>query len=260
MYIALRDYMHRADKPGKLFLCLPAFPNVQNKVSATGLEPLLTELGVDLDTGARLLSYPEQYDKLRFDSVVVAPVAGMERDVAKIVRSRYVFRDTRIVRKAGTPPTGNRRVSYLLATAVVTLREDDFSRTADEDIAAMRGNPHLADEKKLTPQALPVAVAVADPVGDKGATRPRALVFGSDTFLLDQSPGLNTPEEFRQLLVSNGIDWLRERSAASGIAPKKVGVFTLDKPIEWSSQAVLLAMITIGIAVLGVGVWLSRRR
>ena len=56
------------------------------------------------------------------------------------------------------------------------------------------------------------------------------------------------------------MDWLRERDASIGIKPRKVGTFALEKPIDWPAQAVLLALVTMGITVLGVGVWLSRRR
>lgn len=259
MYIALRDYLHRADRPGKLFLCLPAFRNPQNKVAATGLEPLLMELGVDVETGFRLLSIPPREHGP--ESVVVGPVAGMDKDVARIVRGgQYVFRDTRMVRKAPAPPGGNRQVSYLLGTESITFQDDNYSQPPAALIAAMRGNPELQREKKLTQRAWPVAVAVADTVGEKRDKRPRALVFGSETFLLDRPEGLNAPEELRQLMVGDGIEWLRGRSAASGIAPRKVGVFTLERPIEWSSQAVLLGLVSVGIAVLGLGVWLSRRR
>jgi ABC-type uncharacterized transport system len=260
MFVALRDFVRRPDKPGKLFACLPAFRDVQGKVSATGLEPLLAELGVELDSGARIMSAPGQY-RVPADYVLVAPVAGLEPDLSRIVRGAELFlRDTRPVRPVQAPPGGPKRVNFLMATDMVTWQESDYNLSPAQLIAAMNADPQLRQQKKVSSRPVPVAAAVVDSVGEKGAKRPRALVFGADTFLQDQTPVPAGPEEFRQLLVSDGIDWLRERSASTGITPRKVGVFTVEKPIDWTSQLVLMAMVSVGIAVLGIGVWLSRRR
>lgn len=261
MFTALRDYVRRPEKPGKLFLCLPAF-QAQGKVSPTGLEPILAELGVEVESGLRLVSMPGQY-RVPADYVLVAPAAGLDSDVARVVRgAQFMVRDTRPVRPAPTPPGApqQRRVSLLMGTDLITWQEDSYGVNLDATFAKMRGDRQLQMEKKLTQRAIPVAAAVTETVGDKGSKRPRALVFGTDTFLHDQTPIPSGPDEYRQLLVSDGIDWLRERNATVGITPRKVGVFTLEKPIEWSSQAVLLGLVSVGITVLGVGVWLSRRR
>jgi hypothetical protein len=262
MFVALRDYVRRPDKPGKLFLCLPAFRDAQNKVSATGLESILTgDLGVELEA-VRLVSMPGQFTaKLPLDFVLVAPAARLDTDLARVVRvAHFLVQDARPVHSAQGPPTGpQRRVSLLMGTDVITWQENDFSDPA-ATFAAMRGNRQLQQEKKLTDRPISVAAAVVETVGDKGAKRPRALVFGTDTFLQDQTQVPSGPEEYRQLLVSDGIDWLRERNATVGITPRKVGVFTLEKPIDWTSQVVLMALVAVGITVLGVGVWLSRRR
>jgi hypothetical protein len=262
MLTALRDFVRRPEKPGKLFLCLPAFRDSQGKVSPTGLEPLLAELGVEIDATHRLLSMPGQY-RVPADYVLVAPAAGLDSDLARVVRgAEFMVRDTRPMRPAQVPPGGQRRVSLLMGTAMITWQEDDYTRAPDAIFAAMRTDRQLQQEKKLSARPVVVAAAVIDSVGtgEKATKRPRALIFGTDTFLQDQSPIASGPEEYRQLLLSDGIDWLRERNATVGITPRKVGVFVLEKKIEWSSQAVLMALVAVGITVLGVGVWLTRRR
>jgi hypothetical protein len=260
MFIALRDYIHRTDKPGKLFLCLPAFRDAQGKVSATGLEPLLTELGVEVDPSNRLMSAPGQF-RVSAEFVLVGQVAGLDTDLSRIVRGAEMFvRDTRPVRQAQAPPGAQRRVSFLLATDMVTWHESDYTQIPAALIAAMNADPQLRMQKRVSSRPVPVAAAVIETVGEKSSKRPRALLFGTDTFLQDQAEGPAAPEEYRQLLISDGIDWLRERNATVGITPRKVGVFTLEKPIDWTSQAVLMSLVAVGITVLGVGVWLSRRR
>ena len=258
MFAALRDFIRRPEKPGKLFLCLPAFRDAQGKVSRTGLEPLLAEIGVEVET-TRILSMPGQY-RIPAEYVVAATAAGLDTDLARVVRpAQLLLRDTRPVRSPPAPPGGQRRISPLMGTDMITWQDDDYSRSAEATFAAMRNDRQLAQEKKLSPRPVAVAAAAFE-TGEKGAKRPRAIVFGTDTFLQDQTPISAGPEEYRQLLVSDGIDWLRERNTTVGITPRKVGVFALDKPIDWTSQAVLMALVAVGITVLGVGVWLSRRR
>jgi hypothetical protein len=260
---ALRNYLHRPDRPGRLFACLPAFRNPQTgTVSATGLEPLMAEFGVEVEGSKRLVSqsrftgYPPEY-------VVLAPFARLDPDLARVVGElALVVRDTRPVRPGGAPPTGGLRAMPLMGTAVPTWQEPDYQRALDAHFADFRDNPQLQQQKNLTQRAIPAACAVVEPGGtpDKPANKPRIVVFGTDSFLPDQATVPAAPDEPRQLLFSDTIDWLRERNASIGIQPRKVGVFVLDKPIDWTSQAVLLAMVGVGITALGVGVWLSRRR
>src|SRR5262249_40883085 len=95
MQTALRDYVGRPETPGKLLLCVPASRAGQGKVSATGLDPLLAELGVEIDSGHRLLSMPGQY-RAPAEYVLVAPAAGLDMDLGRIVRgAEFMVRDTR---------------------------------------------------------------------------------------------------------------------------------------------------------------------
>jgi hypothetical protein len=146
---------------------------------------------------------------------------------------------------------------------MTTWQEADYLKPANLALAELRADADgtIRREKRLTAQPVPVAVAVTEPAapGAKGGPKPRIIVFGSDTFLQDGAPDVAGAEEFRQQFFSDSIDWLRERNVA-GIPPRNLGMFALEKPIDWPSQVVLLAMVTIGITALGVGVWLSRRR
>jgi ABC-type uncharacterized transport system len=263
MLVALREYLRRPNSPGKLILFLPAFRNTEGKVSPTGLEGLLADYGIAVDAEHRLVLRPGQY-RLPSDYVVVAPLARIDPDLARVVGlSEMAFRDARPVRPVPSQPSGQFRVTPLFGTKVFTWVESDFSVSIPlrwEELKADATGQKLR-EKQYTPGPVPVAAAAVETVqGEKPKSRPRLIVFGSDTFLQDQSPIPAGTEEYRQLLFSGCIDWLRERDAGIGIAPRKVGVFTLEKPIDWPSQLVLFALLTSGIAALGIGVWLSRRR
>jgi hypothetical protein len=264
MVTGLRDYLQRPVRKGKVLLCLPAFREASGKVASTGLEGLLAEFGVEVESGKRLLAAPGQLDTPP-DYVLAGPFEGLSPELERVVgRTPLILRDARPVRSPQAMPGAPGRASALFGTALITWQEADYLKSADLLWTALRNDPDgsLQREKRLTRRAISVAVAVTDPVspGAKGSPRPQMIVFGSDTFLQDQIPVRAGPEEFRQQFFSDSIDWLRERDASIGIPPRKLGLFALEKPIDWPTQVVLLVMVNIGVAALGVGVWLSRRR
>jgi hypothetical protein len=262
---ALRDFLRRPEKKGKLLICLPAFRDASGKVAPTGLEGLLAEFGVEVEPGRRLLQQPGRI-RATPDHVLAGPFAGLSPELERAVgQMPLVLKDARPIRPVpGAPGRSPERASPLFGTAMLTWQETDFLKPADLAWTELRGDQtgELAQQKNATPRPVPVAVVVTDPVppGGKGNPRPHLIVFGSETFLQDQVAVPVGPEEFRQQFVSDTIDWLRERDASIGIPPRKLGMFALEKQIDWPSQVVLLAMVTVGVTALGVGVWLSRRR
>jgi ABC-type uncharacterized transport system len=259
---ALREFTKRPNKPGKLLLFLPAFRNPQGVVGATGLESLLAELGVDVDPSSRLVAVPNELP-FPLDVVELSPVAQLPPDLARVVgRGQLYTQETRPVRPPQAPPGGTRRTQPLFGTSIATWQEPDYTKSVNVHWAAFRDNMEARRDKKLSQRPAPAAVAVTEngAPGDKSAPKPRLIVFGTDTFIQDRSPIPTGADEYRQSLVSGSIDWLRERNANIGVTPRKVGVFVLEKPIDWTSQLIVLGVVGIGISALGVGVWLSRRR
>jgi len=262
MLAALKEYVHRSGKPGKLILCLPAFRDAAGKVAATGLEGFLTEFGVEVAPDRRILAFSRTLGAPP-DYLLLAGYAGLDSDLERVVgRAPQVIRDARPVGRGQAMPGGQYRVSPILGTDMATWQEKDYSRPLDALWSEIRTDAKARAEKQFTQRPVSVAVAVTQPTqaGEKSVQKPRMMVFGTDTFLKDKAPALAGAEEFRHQLFSDSIDWLRERESSIGIAPRKLGTFALEKPIELSSQLVLLALVTVGIAVLGGGVWLSRRR
>jgi hypothetical protein len=275
---ALRAYLKPPGperRPGKLLALLPAIRGAQGEVLPTGLEPLLEEFGVNVVPDRRLVSAPNQFPLGRGQDgrLIYAPpdtvVTYTNRELQLPLRETFgprflLLKDCRPVRPGQGPP-GSLRTHQLLTT-VPRARHwlDDFKSSAITTFNQITSDPAVAAAKQYSTAPVPVAVAVteggaaADP---KKGERPRMIVYGSDTSLQDRAEGpVAVPEDFAQLVLSDSIDWLREREASLGIPPKKAATYTIGRPPEWSSLLTLLAIMTVGIGGLGVGVWLSRRR
>jgi gliding motility-associatede transport system auxiliary component len=274
-YKALRAYMRpddpTKDRPGKLVAFLPAFPTVERRVAPTGLESLLAEFGVQVTADRRLVGVRGQHPVgagryVPPDTAYCAPYGDLRLKLANTFPAPILMRYARPIRSnpgpggfqthlvLGTP----RRAQYWLQADFTTQPETILSNLLEDK----DGKVHA--EMQFTNQSVPVAVAVteggasADP---KKGDKPRLIVFGSDTPIQDRPEGgLALPEEYRQLIFSDCVDWAREREASLGIPPRKTSTYTIGKQPEWSSLLTLLAIMMVGITGLGVGVWLSRRR
>jgi hypothetical protein len=273
---ALRAYVRRTDRPGKVLAFLPATRADDGSVAPSGLETLMSQLGADIDSSHRLVTAQNQIQLAdrRFmpqDHVAVGAFPRIDISLGRAIGKYPLFlQNAREVKPAEPMPGVQRKVTPLFGTAagMVTWKEDGFRENLITAWNNIRTDPggvrgQIAARKQLKfRDSFPVAVASVESSGkgDKAAERPRAIVFGSDSILIDQPQVPAGIEEVRHQLVSDCVDWLRERDTTIGVAPRKLPVFILEKPVDWSSQLVLLLMIAMGIAVVGGGVWLSRRR
>ncbi len=263
MVVALREYLRRPNRPGKLLVCLPAFRNQQGRVGLSGLEALMTDYGVEVDASHRIMAWPGVLSAPP-EFVLVAPFR-IEGDLSRVVgQVPLVLKDTRPIRPSPNAQAGMYRVSPLMGTDMRTWQEEDLLTAPSlllQELAD-RNNAPVRLAKRVSGTPVPVAVGVMESSmgGAKPVQKPKMIVFGSETFLQDQGPVVSGAEEFRQQFFSDSIDWLRERDSSIGIPPRKIGTFALEMPIESSSQIILLALVTLGIVSCGVSVWLSRRR
>ena len=114
----------------------------------------------------------------------------------------------------------------------------------------------VADKKiigKFSDQPLPVGVTVFDKEDD-----PRMVVMGDATFI--ENNNMET-QPYRDFMLSC-VAIMANRPQMIGIEAKKTSTFKLD-PVNFSlSRMTLLplGLMVLGIAGLGTGVWLSRRR
>lgn len=272
---ALTEYL-RPSAPGapsgKLMAFLPAFRGVDGRVGATGLEQLLAEVGVAVDPSARLVTIPNSLPAVQGRTIPPDYLLGgayeARHPLFELLDNAWLVKDVRVMRPL---PQQNPafRVTPLVGTQSrrYTWQETDYATSpavAFEAIKADLEGP-LPREKKLSPASQVLGMAVSAIPPNANPEKPpqekaRMLIFASDTMLADQPAFDLISPDFRQQFVAGGIDWLREREASIGIAPRAVNLYKLPRPIELSSQFILLAMITIGIAALGVAVWFSRRR
>ena len=264
MVVGLREYLRRPNRPGKLLVCLPAFRNPQGRVGLSGLEALMSEYGVEADPTHRIMSLPGVLNAPP-DYTVVAPYR-IEGELSRVVgQLLLVLKDARPISAVPNAPGGMYRVSPMMGTNLPTWQEEDYSTSpalAIQEFRNEKTGPAAQVAKKFTRRPISVAVGVLEtsPGGSKPVQKPKMIVFGSETYLQDEGPVLSGAEESRQQFFSDSIDWLRERDASIGIPPRKLGIFALEKPIDGTSQIMLMALVTLGIVAFGVSVWLSRRR
>ena len=179
--------------------------------------------------------------------------------------AQHVMQNPRVLRTAPGGPGGN-RTHVLLQTpgrGLFTWEEGDWNTPAElaQEIFAQKGEAadRLAAEKHRTGASVPLAIAATDPTpGDsKRAERARVIVYASDFDLMDRNLDL-VPIEYRALLVSDNIDWLRDREANLGIPAKKTHTYEIGKGPDLTGLVTLLAIMVVVIGGIGLGVWLAR--
>jgi hypothetical protein len=113
---------------------------------------------------------------------------------------------------------------------------------------------------------LPLAVFVSESAGPSmmgGApppASPRLAVFGSATWIGNRFVSEQSPLPNYDLFVGT-LDWLRERPTSIGVEPRVFKNYALDPTVNSARLLLLPALLAlIGIACLGAGVWVVRRR
>jgi hypothetical protein len=281
---ALRAYMKPTDpaqKPGRLLAYLPAVKGLRGEVQETGLEPLLEEFGIQVSRDRRVVSAPGSFpiardrqgrvQYLRPEFAVGFVPEGLQAPIEPTLEriNQFLMYNPRVLRAAPAGGPGGGRTQVLLETpgrGRFTWEEGDWATPAEETQETFRQGGEAADrlaaEKRRTGAAVPLAIAATEPVtGDsKRAERARAIVYASDSDLWDRSPLELAPIEVRALVVSDSIDWLRDREASLGIPARLTHTYEIGKAPDSTGLVMPLAIMFVTIVGLGVGVWLSRRR
>lgn len=269
---ALTAYLKPAGpdaKPGKLIALLPAFRGPDGKVAPTGLEGLLAEAGVQLDS-ARLVARPGSLPPFQGQVVppeyVLADGDPARHPLAPLFEGQWLPKDCRPLR--ADPQNPAVRVTRLMSTLgnLTTWQETDFNTAPAATFEALKADADgtLIAQKKVSkqPQVIAVAASAVPAGGEPGKPppdAPRMLIFTTDSVAVDRGAFDFGPPTDRYQLIAGGVDWLREREASIGIRPRAVSAYRLPA-IDMQSKLMLLAMITVGLTGLGVAVWYSRRR
>jgi hypothetical protein len=258
---ALRAYMNKPAKKGKLIVLAGAHAAPDRKMMKIGLEPLLAELNVQLGTKF-VYNMPTQF--LPSSAIVLTAFSrAAERNpiLQAIIKvpEPIVFSLPREVEAIKANPS---------FTATDLILSDGRTWVEDEPIADVRavvepmlGSAQLQRARGVTSAPRSLAVTVTE--GDTA----RAAVFGNSFFVSDQI-ARQTRSEAVPLsfdLFGVTVDWLRDRPsiAAAGVEAKQYMLYSFPQPAKVDTMRLLylpLGLAFLTVLGLGAGVWVIRRR
>ena len=258
---ALRDYMSRKEKKGKLIYFSGAVPGPEGQILRTGIEDLLAEYNVRL--GMEFLYTLPTSAGMDYRTALVAFSASAVKNPILQTIHRLTTRLQFFYPREVSPQNTHQefQASDLLLTTGITwletTRPPDFAARLEEIIA----NERVQEQVRLSRSPRSVAVTVSE-----GAT-PRLVAFGSSLVFSDrlaQQRRAANPVTFDLFGVS--VDWLREREtslAAANIEAKKYTEYSIPSPSNLNYSRLLWLPLGLGLlSVLGMGagVWVVRRR
>ena len=217
-----------------------------------GIEPLLEDWGVGLGAGVAagltfsgrelvIAQYGDHPITRSFENVTT--MFYMPRPVVTTVPERNG--------RQGQKEEDRARATVLAATGPEGWIELDLSQ-----------DPPRFDEN--TDRRGPVSVAVAvekGPVGVDVEIQPTRLVVVGDSYFVSNA-AMNSGVGGNASFFLAALNWLVERESLLTVAPRPPIELRLEMNDEQWSQAFLLTvvMFPVGVLLLGIGVWLKRRR
>ncbi len=257
---AMERYM---DRGGKMIVALDVVADQRfASLRKTGLEEFLKKYGVDV-TDQVLYRLPKAQDQAIFGRdtgdyrLVLAQTPPKAATVLAKQFQRVPFRwwSVRVV-KPGTS------TKYQVEPLLVV----DPKRPivwADESLAGLvdfeRYTGELIRTKRLdtlyTTELLPVAVTVTERVGE--TVKPRMVVFGDAEFLDNEDIAAFS---VNYDLIASSLEWMSERTFI-GPGPKESSRYSFGPDADTSSMlfGAFWTMLVLTM-ILGVGVWLTRRK
>lgn len=275
---ALRDYMTGPRKGRMVLLTEPRAAGKDRKMAKTGLEGLMAELGVKLGDQF-IYSFPIPQLQLwpKNSTVVFAGgPAGEHPIVQPFPQIQFPWGLTREVASAAGPG-GPLQVTPLMTTGSrrrpTWLEEEELDNPirAYQDLVE---SDVLIQRKSASDRPRTVAAAVAEggappnpmnPHGGGGPQVPRLVVYANATMFSNAAPqvrGGGTPPSYE--LLSASIDWLRDRPPiAPGVDTKVYTTYTFPAAETLNETRLIwlpLGLALFGVAGLGAGVWVIRRK
>lgn len=257
---AVRRYV--VDRKGKLVVLAGGVPGPDGKPVKTGLEGLLSELGVRL--GDKFV-YSEPLQQAPDERVTVAAFAkASERNPIVQTVGRQVpalsFVLPREVAVAPGGPTYQATPLMITYPGRDTWLEDEAIRDREQALTDLFANERVRERKGYSAAPRPVAAVVTE----GGAAR--AVVVGNGAAFADRAadrarPG-TTPPAFD--LLASALDWLRDRpQLPTTVESKKYKDYTFPDPATVDTTRLVWFPIGLGLLVvagLGAGVWVARRK
>ncbi|HXI85359.1 MAG TPA: GldG family protein [Verrucomicrobiae bacterium] len=230
---------------GRLIIMLDAH-------TQTGLEVFLKRWGVQVDDDLAMRQAGVLLGTQMLDVNAVAADYAPHPITAKLADTNTEFPYARSIRRAPQPESGTPdqpRVTELVKAAPAYWGETD----PDTEHAVFDAATDIAG-----PLPLAVAVETSKPHGvdvDIGVTR--LVVVGTSRFVDNSSLGGGNLDFFM-----NAVNWLLQREQLMAVSPKVPDEFRLDMS---PSQQHAVYMLVVGglplmVAIIGIVVWLSRRK
>ena len=265
---AIQKYMStpRPDgSKGKLLVIAGAHsdPAKPRELLKIGIEPLLAEYGV---APHDRVAYFQPKDQLP-PQVALAGVTGALVDAGNTIA--LAFAKTPVLALDVRPLNLSAQPGKYQAKALFVSLPDRISWLENAPIAnpmlafedllaaneAKRGDILIAkDVKQRSSRALAAVSSEAE--GNSG----RIVIFGYSGFEDSEGAakgGYTVPPE----LVSASVNWLRDRPAVANEGSKPYGVYTPNPKFDWTRGVTLpVLLVILGIAAVGLGLWVLRRR
>jgi hypothetical protein len=271
---ALKTFL---DKGGKLLALfdIPENNRTDKEMPATGLEGVLLPYGVDV-TRERIQTVPLRHLELTSpdDTFAIIDSAAESSPLAAPFKNMQLqFFGCRVIRAVPNPAGQSPyRAIPLLTTMPVdqvpVWAESDLQANSMQTARAIVSDRNIAAQK-LAKQPLPIAVMVSEssrpmPGTAPSPEKPKLVVFGDATFVSNALGG-RAGEAFSIMfdLFASSLDWLRERPTNIGIEPRVAQTFELNPDAllkETQLKFLPLLVSVVGVAGLGLGVWLVRRQ
>ena len=250
----------------------------QADLASTGLERLLLEYNVKVGNNRILAAArPPTLVEANAPADSPNPIArafspGEDRTVI------FYFSNARTVEPASEQGGNRKRADPIMASSAEwpAWTDTNFGLSPHDVLSKLLQNREKFNAV-LAKKPLGIAVAVADSANPPGmphdaahasAARekdtPRLVVFGTASWVTDESLRGNRGERLE--LFSACTSWLRQRrgneTLIRGIPDKTREPYKLNIPKERDRQLVFLplALMVLGVIVVGTGVWVVRRR
>ncbi len=262
MIAAIQKYMTQPEKNGKkgkmVLLAGPhPKPGTDKGVAATGLEEMLTGLGVRLDAGYLL---GQSSSNIPPQVAICAPndeqvMAG--NPIALAFGNRFIGMPNSRCVETISNPAGPITAAALLSTPPGGLSWIEHDPPVDpaKTLKAMRENSDLIRVNRVSQDPRTLAVVVKE--GDVG----RAIVFGCGEIFIDNPGRGGSDSSFPAEMFANSVDWLRDRPAVANIANKTYGRYNVKPDVGFVRGTLLpVGLVLFAVLALGTGVWVTRRK
>ncbi|HEY7157608.1 MAG TPA: Gldg family protein [Gemmataceae bacterium] len=276
---ALRDYLHgtgrKDSKKGKLVVLFDVVTEAdKGKMVRTGLEDVVGEYGVRVNDNQLLDLDPDQ-DYLLLKGIADIrsnnPIAKAFANESAGTLSLFRFYKARSLESSkanppGAPPSGGPDNLVITLPRQPILPQTDLNAGGGALIAELRRDPQKVMQRiSRTPLALAMTVTEGKgPAPIPGHEfmapegQPRLVVFGDASWVSNE---LLRQNNFN--LFVSCLSWLAERSDIGARVPPTEHDVYVFRPSPGSGLRLLLLpgfLLMLGVFVLGMGVWVVRRR